>query len=100
MSSTEGASAPAAGRDIGRLLVSCTDRPGIVAAITTVLAAHGANIVESQQHSTDPSGGRFFLRQEFVLPGLPGRIEALRADLGRVGDEFTMQWRVATGGRS
>jgi formyltetrahydrofolate deformylase len=99
VSSTEGASAPAAGRDIGRLLVSCPDRPGIVAAITTVLAAHGANIVESQQHSTDPSGGRFYLRQEFVLPGLPGRIEALRADLGRVGDEFELQWRVATGDR-
>ena len=33
------------------LLVSCPDRPGIVAAVTTFVAEHGGNIVDLQQHT-------------------------------------------------
>jgi formyltetrahydrofolate deformylase len=51
-----------------RLLVRCADRPGIVAAVSGFLFERGANIVASHQYSSDPSGGRFFLRTEFVLP--------------------------------
>lgn len=47
-----------------RLVVSCADRPGIVAAISSFLTEAGANIVSSDQYSTDPDGGRFFLRAE------------------------------------
>ena len=43
-----------------RLLISCPDQPGIVAAVTTFLYEQGANIVESSQYSTDPEGGTFF----------------------------------------
>ena len=53
-----------------RLLITCPDRPGIVSAVTTFLFRHGANITELDQHSTDPSGGRFFMRLEFQTPGL------------------------------
>jgi formyltetrahydrofolate deformylase len=80
--------------DVGRLLVSCPDRPGIVAALTTVLAAAGANIIESQQHSTDPSGGRFFLRLEFVLDRFGEQIDALRAEITAVAERFSMDWRM------
>jgi formyltetrahydrofolate deformylase len=52
-----------------RLLIGCADRPGIVAAVSGFLFEQGANIVSSQQYSTDPIGGRFFLRTEFFLPG-------------------------------
>jgi formyltetrahydrofolate deformylase len=51
-----------------RLLIGCADRPGIVAAVSGFLFEQGANIVSSQQYSTDPIGGRFFLRTEFFLP--------------------------------
>ena len=72
-----GASAPAdadaAHRDIGRLLIACPDRPGIVAAVSGFLFGAGANILESQQHSTDPSGGTFYLLVEFHLPDLAAR---------------------------
>jgi len=40
------------------LLVSCPDRPGIVAAVSSFLFERGANIVSSQQYSSDPRGGR------------------------------------------
>ncbi|HSA39564.1 MAG TPA: ACT domain-containing protein, partial [Mycobacterium sp.] len=36
--------------DIGRLLLHCPDRPGIVAAVSTFLTRAGANIVSLDQH--------------------------------------------------
>jgi formyltetrahydrofolate deformylase len=52
---------------IARLLISCADRRGIVAAISRCLTDCGANIVQSDQHSTDPEGGRFYMRVEFNI---------------------------------
>jgi len=49
------------------LTLSCTDRPGIVAAVTTELAALGANIAESNQF-WDRETGRFFMRLAFTAP--------------------------------
>ena len=51
---------------ITRLVVTCDDRPGIVSAVSTFLHERGANILESAQHSSDPSEGLFFLRMEFA----------------------------------
>jgi len=53
--------------DVVRLLVSCPDTRGIVAAVSTFLFERGANIVTADQHSTDIADGRFFLRMEFAL---------------------------------
>ena len=77
-----------------RLLVSCADRPGIVAAVSGFLLAHGANIVSSHQYSSDPSGGRFFLRTEFFLePG--GDVDELRDTFGEeVAGPFGMRWEM------
>ena len=58
-------------RYTARLLIDCADRPGIVAAVSGFLFEQGANIVSSDQYSSDPSGGRFFLRTEFFLPQSP-----------------------------
>jgi formyltetrahydrofolate deformylase len=66
--------------DNGRLLVSCADRPGIVAAITGFLLQRGANIVQSDQYSTDPEGGAFFMRVVFHLPELSEQLDVLRDD--------------------
>ncbi len=85
--------------DIGRLLVSCPDQPGIIAAVSRFLHEHGANIVESDQYSTDPEGGTFFLRTVFHRAGLA----ALRPDLERrfaaeVGRPLQMQWKFTAAG--
>jgi formyltetrahydrofolate deformylase len=85
--------------DIGRLLVSCPDKPGIIAAISRFLHEHGANIIESDQYSTDPEGGAFFLRTVFHRKGLA----AVRPDLERrfaadVGAPFAMSWRFSAAG--
>ena len=59
--------------NVGRLIVSCPDRHGIVAAVSAFLAEAGANIVSSDQYSSDPEGGAFFLRMAFHLEGLRER---------------------------
>ncbi len=77
-----------------RLLVSCADRPGIVAAVSGFLLEQGANIVSSHQYSSDPSGGRFFLRTEFFLPG-GGDVEEVRRGFGaEVAENFGMTWEM------
>ncbi len=86
----------ASGERTARLLISCPDRPGIVAAVSSFLFRHGANIVSSDQHSTDPENGRFFMRMEFSTPemDLAGREleEAFRLD---VAESFDMRWRMS-----
>ena len=60
------------------LTLSCADRPGIVAAVTTELAALNANIAESNQF-WDKETGQFFMRLAFAAPGSIGREELERA---------------------
>jgi len=73
-----------------RLLVTCSDRPGIVAAVSGCLFAAEANIVRSDQYSTDPSSGRFFLRTEFTIN--PAARERLPEQLSVIGERFDMAW--------
>jgi formyltetrahydrofolate deformylase len=85
------------GRDIARLVVACDDRPGIVARVSGFLFAQGANIVASEQYSTDPEGGRFFLRVEFHLVGVDARRGAFEtAFVNEVAGPLALEWRLVT----
>ncbi|MGZ4273767.1 MAG: formyltetrahydrofolate deformylase [Solirubrobacteraceae bacterium] len=66
--------------DIAHLLVSCPDRPGLIAAVSGLLRERGINIVQSDQYSTDPEGGSFYLRMVLHVSGLRNRLEQLNAD--------------------
>jgi formyltetrahydrofolate deformylase len=79
---------------IRRLLVTCPDRPGIVAAVSNILAACGANITESQQYSTDPFGGTFFLRLEFHMDGLADRSGDLAERFADLAARVPMHWNM------
>jgi formyltetrahydrofolate deformylase len=82
----------------GRLLITCPDRHGIVAAVAGFLAASGANITSSDQHSTDPEGGELFMRMEFTLEH--GELGALgRAFAQEVGARLDMRWRLTDADR-
>ena len=82
-------------RDVGRVLASCPDRPGVSAAVTTMLFDLGANITDFQQYSTDPISGRLFLRVEFLLPELEARVGDVESGFGTLADEFDLEWRFA-----
>ncbi|MDF2835227.1 MAG: formyltetrahydrofolate deformylase [Paenibacillus sp.] len=74
------------------MLISCPDRPGIVAAVSHFLYEHGANIVSSDQYTMDPEGGMFFIRFEFDLSDLDRELPVLVEDFARVADRFQMKW--------
>jgi formyltetrahydrofolate deformylase len=88
--------------DVGRLLISCPDRPGIVAAVSGFLFDRGANIVDASQHSTGApgsTGGTFFMRVEFEVADLQARGAALEAAFASLAHSFAMDWRLAYAGR-
>lgn len=74
-----------------RLVVSCSDQPGIVAAVSRFLLDAGANIIQSDQYSTDPFGGTFFLRMEFA--GTNDVVDGLAERFGLIAERFGMTWR-------
>jgi formyltetrahydrofolate deformylase len=77
------------------LALSCPDRPGIVHAVTGVLAEHGGNITESQQFG-DADTGLFFMRVQVQVPVPRSAIEASLGDLARA---FGMTWTLDVVGR-
>ena len=82
-------------KDVGRLLLLCADRPGLVAAVSSFLASAGANIVSLDQHSTQQSGGTFMQRTIFHLPGLTAARDALERDFAeQVASRFDMDFRL------
>jgi formyltetrahydrofolate deformylase len=83
-----------AGRDmLLRLLISCPDRPGIVSAESRFVYEAGANIVTSDQYSTDPAGGALFLRMVFAIAA--ARYDGLTERFGlAVAEPFDMRWRL------
>ena len=81
--------------DIGRLLLRCADRPGLVAAVSAFLAGAGANIVSLDQHATSQSGGTFMQRTIFHLPGLAAARDSLERDFAeQVAGPYEMDFRL------
>jgi formyltetrahydrofolate deformylase len=69
--------------------LSCADRPGIVAAVTTELAGLGCNIAESNQF-WDQETGQFFMRLAFTAPDGVDR-DALERSLKPAVERFGMR---------
>jgi formyltetrahydrofolate deformylase len=78
---------------LATLLVSCPDRRGIVAALAQVLYGHGANILDSDQH-TDSVAGLFFQRLRFDLAELMTDKVALERSIAELAQRFQMQYRL------
>ena len=82
-------------RALGRLMVKGADRQGIVAAVTSILASFGANIVSLDQHTDNPDGGRFFQRTVFHLPNLSSSVPELEAAFEqKLAGEFGLSWKL------
>lgn len=86
---------PAKDSTAATLLVSCEDRPGLVAALSQLLFALGLNILDADQH-TDSLAGKFFQRIRFDLAPGDGRAamdeETLRGAIREVADRHAMDW--------
>lgn len=83
--------------DTTRLLLSCPDRPGIVARVAGFLAEADRNIIDADQHSTDE--GRLFMRLVFESAPEPERAELYRGFAADVAKPLAMEHRFAEAGR-
>ena len=72
------------------LRVHGADRPGIVAAMTTVVLTHGGNIVDL---GTRLGGGTYVLVAELVLPA-SASVDALEEDLSAVAREVGVDFHL------
>ena len=75
------------------LSLSCPDRPGIVAAVSTMLFDSGQNILDAQQFN-DIETGRFFMRVVFTGAGNEHALADLRARFEDVATRFAMTFRL------
>ena len=73
------------------LTLSCPDRVGVVAAVSTLIADNGGWISEAQHHSERESG-RFFMRQEILADSLPFSLDEMRRRFLPVAERFDMKW--------
>jgi formyltetrahydrofolate deformylase len=81
--------------NVARLLVSCRDREGIIATLSEALRDIGANIITSDQFSSDPYGGSFSLRMEFYVPDDPEeRLTKLDRRLAEIGSVFELDYKL------
>jgi formyltetrahydrofolate deformylase len=76
------------------IVLRCSERKGIVAAVSGFLAAEGQTILESSQYS-DPSTHTFFMRVLFQpAEGQGVDAEGLRASFGEIAEGFSMDWQM------
>src|SRR5215475_8350876 len=71
------------------LMLSCSDRPGIVSAVSTFLANSGQNILDAQQFG-DVETGNFFMRVVFTA----AELAALQTGFAAIAERFAMDWQM------
>jgi formyltetrahydrofolate deformylase len=73
------------------LTLSCDNKPGIVAAVSTYLFDAGFNILEANQFD-DTETHRFFMRVVLNAVRNDAGLAALKAGFAPIADRFEMQW--------
>lgn len=76
------------------LTLSCPDRIGIVAAVSSFVAQHQGWITEAQHHS-DELAKRFFMRQEIQATSVTLPLSEFRQKFQAIADAFQMDWCIA-----
>ena len=73
------------------LTLSCANRPGIVARVSTALFNGGFNILDAQQFD-DTETGNFFMRVEFNPAQAEADVAALHDAFKTIAADFAMRW--------
>jgi formyltetrahydrofolate deformylase len=74
-----------------RLIVSCPDQVGIVAAVSDFIAQHGGWITEAH-HYSDPESQWFFMRYVVRAASLPFGEDRFQALFEPIATRFAMKW--------
>ena len=73
------------------LTLSCPNRPGIVAAVSTYLFEQGCNILEAHQYD-DTETGKFFMRIVFSQVNEVCLFPNIREGFHRLAETYRMSW--------
>jgi len=76
------------------LTISCPDRAGIIAAVSSFIAQHGGFIIEASYH-TEQEAQRFFMRQEIRADSLPFDADEFSRRFAPLAQEFSMTWQLS-----
>ena len=76
-----------------RLIISCPDQVGIVAAVSDFIARHSGWITEAHQFA-DPGSQWFFMRYVVKADSLPFDIDGFRQHFMPIADRFNMNWKI------
>ncbi len=80
--------------EIAVLLIQCPDQKGIVARVSDLVFRYDANVIQSDQHTTDPENGDFFMRLEFYFdPDSVGR-RHLEEEMEILARRLRAQWKI------
>ncbi|MEM7622061.1 MAG: formyltetrahydrofolate deformylase [Planctomycetota bacterium] len=85
------------------LLVSCSDRSGVIAAVTRAVADAGGNVLDADQHA-DPETGRFSMRLAFegsfeTSFDAAGSRAVFEAAMEGLAGDLSLDWRVRWPGK-
>lgn len=75
------------------LLVSCTDRQGLVAKIANFIYSNGGNIIHADQH-TDLAAGLFLTRIEWQLEGFNLPREYIKPAFNAIAQPLQAKWEL------
>jgi formyltetrahydrofolate deformylase len=78
---------------IATLLVSCSDRTGLVAALSEFVFASGGNILDADQHA-EAETGLFFMRLAWDTTGFKLGRDGITAALADLGKRFDLGWEL------
>lgn len=75
------------------LLISCSDREGLVAAVTQFIASNDGNILHLDQH-VDQQENIFFMRVEWDLTRFRVSPDQLHAAFAPIAERYGMRWAI------
>lgn len=89
-----GALTSAVNKNHAVLLISCPDRKGITAAVTTFIYQRNGNIVHADQH-IDEQSNTFFMRVEWDLDGFSLAASDIPVSMRGLLESFAMNWELS-----
>lgn len=75
------------------LLISCEDKKGITAGVTSFIFEHAGNILHADQH-IDEQSNTFFMRIEWDLEGFNLFKDDIRLKFQEIAQKFQMEWHL------
>ena len=78
-----------------RLLVSCPDKKGLIAAISSFIAMHDGNILSADQYVSGEESSRFFMRLEIEGEGFGLERDEFGAAFAPLARQHEMDWRIS-----